>query len=324
MNAKELHPLVSALFTRRGSRSTRVAVEQELLVGQGADVPTGTAVAIERVRRAAVGTVAAQYLGFEPGGQIELSLPCSPDAASLARGLRSVTEELAQHLAADGIRTYALPVDPRPEHDVPLQLTSPRYVAMHRHFDAIGSAGRRMMRRTASTQVCLDWWPGTAGAEQWRVLNLAGPFLAAAFARSKGPEGRLTTWLDLDPARTGFDDRLLSGDDPVAAYASFAAGAKVFTTGGPAEHLTTLFPPVRPRGTYLEVRFLDVQETSEVGRVVATITDLLYDDDRRRRTLRALEPARHQLAEQWRAAAAGCPNTAARGLELIPELERVA
>ena len=109
---------------------------------------------------------------------------------------------------------------------MPRQLDSPRYVAMQRHFDSIGPAGRRMMRRTASTQVCLDWWPGTAGLEQWRLLNLAGPFLAAAFARP-GSE-RLATWLAVDPSRTAFDGRLLRGDDPVAAYAGFAAGATAF------------------------------------------------------------------------------------------------
>ena len=68
------------------------------------------------------------------------------------------------------------------------------------------------MRRTASTQVCLDWWPGRAGIEQWRALNLAAPFLAARFARSSGPRSRLATWLAVEPARTAFDGRLLRGD----------------------------------------------------------------------------------------------------------------
>jgi glutamate--cysteine ligase len=181
-----------------------------------------------------------------------------------------------------------------------------------------------MMRRTASTQVCLDWWPGVAGIEQWRVLNLAGPFLAAAFARSSGPDGRLSTWLAVDPERTGFDDRLLrSPGDPAKAYAAFAAGATAFTQT-PAEHLTTLFPPVRPRTTYLEVRFLDAQEPAEVGRVVTTLENLMYDDDLRRRTLRALEPELPHLADHWRAAAAGDSGIASRGQELIPKLELVA
>ena len=56
---------------------------------------------------------------------------------------------------------------------------------------------------------------GGAGLEQWRLLNLAGPFLAAVFARSAGPGSRLATWLAVDPARTAFDGRLLRGDDPV-------------------------------------------------------------------------------------------------------------
>jgi gamma-glutamylcysteine synthetase len=299
MKPKELHPLVAELFARGRRRSVRVAVEQEFLV---ADATTGAAVPIERVRRAAAGAIAAPYLGFEPGGQLELSLPCTLDPVSQ---VRTMVDDLTSYLAAAHLTIYALPVDPRPEHEVPLQLTSPRYVAMHRHFDSIGPAGRRMMRRTASTQICLDWWPGRAGLEQWRVLNLAGPYLAARFARSSGPHGRLSTWLDADPARTGFDDRLLVGDDPVAAYTAFAAGAAVFTTGGPGEHLTTMFPPVRPRSTYLEVRFLDAQEPFAVGRVINALTSLMYDDAHRRSVLRALEPGRGELASQWRAAAAG-------------------
>ena len=243
MDTKELRQLVAALFARGRRRTTRVAVEQEFVVAD-------TRHRRRRTDRAGTpsGATTTPYLGFEPGGQLELSLPCVPGSAAITRLLGDLTEDLRQHLAAAGIRIDALPCDPRPEHEVPLQLTSPRYAAMQRHFDTIGPAGRRMMRRTASTQVCLDWWPGLAGAEQWRVLNLAGPFLAAAFARSAGPDGRLSTWLKVDPDRTGFDDRLVCiGDCPIPAYDSFATGATAFTDG-PAEHLSTLFPPVRPRG----------------------------------------------------------------------------
>ncbi len=320
MKTQELRPFVAGLFARGRRRTTRVAVEQEFLV---ADTATGAAVPIDRVRRAAGTAYALPYLAFEPGGQLELSLPCAPDSATLTSTLCALTDDLAHHLATDGIRLDAVPCDPRLEHEVPLQLTTPRYVAMHRHFDSIGPAGRRMMRRTASTQICLDWWPGQAGAEQWQVLNLAGPFLAARFARSSGREGRLSAWLDLDPARTGFDDRLLRGD-PISAYTEFAAGAAVLTSQGPADHLTTLFPPVRPRATYLEVRFLDAQEPAAVGNVVTALSALMYDDDRRRRTLQELGPELPRLADHWRAAAMGDQATADRGRELLPDLELVA
>jgi glutamate--cysteine ligase len=314
MKASQLRPLVVGLFPETRPRRSRVAIEQELL----ANGPGATVVPIEAVRAATRHAASSEFLSFEPGGQVELSLPCAANPSELATRLTRELTALRTDCAAAGITLFADPVDDRPAGDVPLQLTSPRYLAMQRHLDTIGPAGRRMMRQTAATQICLDWWPGAAGLEQWRVLNLAAPFLAAAFARSRGPGGRLTTWLAVDPARTGFDDRMLRGDDPIGAYADFAAGATVFTTPGDAqEHLTTLFPPVRPRGSYLEARFLDVQEERDVEGIVAAFAALLYDDDRRQRALRELEPERAALADHWAAAAAGDQATADRGRELV-------
>ena len=89
----------------------------------------------------------------------------------------------------------------------------------------------------------------------------------------------------------------------MAAYADFARGATPFT--GPGEHLSTLFPPVRPRGRYLEVRFLDVQPDERIAEVVGSLTRLMYDDEVRGRALAELEPGAPRLAELWRAAAAG-------------------
>lgn len=306
---------VARLFpSTRQPRSVRVGLEHELVT---ADLRTGAAVAIERVRRAAARAAYAPVLGFEPGGQVELSLPCADTPAELDLRLRAQLAALRADCDGAGVALAAVPVDPRGEDEVPLQLTTPRYVAMQAHFDKIGPAGRRMMRRTASTQVCLDWWPGLAGLEQWRLLLLAGPFLAAAFARSAGPESRLATWLVVDPGRTAFDDKLLHGD-PIVAYADFAARAGVFTTPGDlAEHLTTLFPPVRPRGRYLEVRFLDVQEGAGIARLLAVLTTLAYDEACRRTALRMLAGERGRLGEHWVAAAAGDPETCARGSELV-------
>ena len=306
----DLGSRVAALFPKAGPRRTRVAVEQEILTAR----LTGEYAAIGDVRTATRGAAYRKYLSFEPGGQVELSLPCAASAGQIATRLCDDVHALRHDLAVADIRIDLLPVDPRPDAGVPLQLTSARYATMQAHFDSIGPAGRRMMRRTASTQVCLDWWPGREGLEQWRVLNLAGPYLAALFARSSGPGGRLTTWLAVDPSRTGFDDRLLHGDDPVTAYAEFAAGATAFL--GPDQHLSTLFPPVRPRGRYLEVRFLDVQETHDVQPIVELLATLLYDAEHRRRVLDVLEPRRHALAAQWQAAAAGDDVAVEQGREL--------
>lgn len=305
---------VARLFRPRlpgGGRSTRVAVEQELFA---IDLLNGSSVPPDRVRSAVAGRPYERWVGFEPGGQVELSLPPSADAEVAGAHLVAATRELAADLQRHGIVLSSVPVravDPA----TPRHLRSARYDAMERHLDTVGPAGRRMMRCTASTQPCLDWWPGRAGLEQWRVLVLAAPFIAAATARSTGPTGRLTTWLAVDPGRTAFDDRLLHGDDPVTTYADFAAGATRFVDDA-AEHLTTLFPPVRPRGSYLEVRFPDAQPTHRVGALLDALAGLLYDDARRRAALSSLAGEQHRLAGHWAAAAAGTGDVE-RGLALL-------
>lgn len=288
-----------------------VGVEHELIASDAVD---GSVVPVERLRRATEHRPYSRWLTFEPGGQIELSLPCAPNVTVLEHRFRTRLRELRHDCIEAGIALDARPVDPRGLRAVPLQLTRPRYMAMQQHFDRIGSAGRRMMRLTASTQPCISWSPGATGREQWRLALLSAPFIAAAFARSSGPGSRLATWLDVDPRRTACDDRLL-GDDPVAAYLAFAEGAQPFTPA--AEHLSTLFPPVRPRGRYLEFRYLDVQPDDEVVTAVSVLDTLLHDDEVRQAALHRLDGASSRLADQWRAAADGDLALVEQGLDLV-------
>jgi glutamate--cysteine ligase len=304
MDRTHLRRLVEADFAAR-SRSTRVAVEQEHLV---TDLATGDAVSPDRVREAIAGRSYAEVVSFEPGGQVELSLLPVGSPAALGSDLLATTRRLRRDLEAHGIGLLAGATTDR---ETPRFRRSARYDAMERHFDSLGPAGRRMMRATASTQVCLDWWPGRAGLEQWRVLLLAGPFLAAAVCGSE----RLATWLEVDSSRTAFDARLLHADDPVAAYVDLAVRATPFVTGE-REHLSTLFPPVRPRAGYLEVRFPDALPAHEVGALVAGLAALLYDDERRGATLTSLQGEQPRLEDHWAAAATHCLDPE-RGLSLL-------
>jgi glutamate--cysteine ligase len=191
--------------------------------------------------------------------------------------------------------------------DVPLHTPSPRYLAMQAAFDEIGPDGRRMMRRTASLQVAVDLLPGAAGREQWLVANLAGPALAAAFDTSDGERTRI--WQGVDLRRTGYDGRHLSVTDPVGAYRAFAADVPrlpIPEATEPRYHLSTLFPPVRPRGGYLEIRYLDSQPLARIGDAVATVTTLLYDARARREALDLLLPRAADQDRAWHEAAAGC------------------
>ena len=315
MNAIDVRTRVESLFRRGASRTVGVGLEQELfttgLIGGGSVDPA-------RVRAAIAGRWYAGWVGFEPGGQVELSLPRACSATQAARDLEAATCALARDLQPLGIVLDARPV----RHiATPRYLRTARYDAMERHFDTLGGAGRRMMRQTCSTQVCLDWWPGRDGHEQWRVLHLAAPFIAAA---TLSDPSRTATWLSVDPARTAFDDRLLVGDDPVGAYADFAAGAVDFVGAG-ADHLSTLFPPVRPRGRYLEVRFPDARPAAGVGELAGGLAGLIYDDERRRRALASLVAEQGRLADHWAAAAAG-DGDVERGLALLggPTIATVA
>ena len=263
------------------------------------------------------GFARAAVPSFEPGGQLELSPPPRPTVEDLATDVAVLSRRATGIAAARGIRLEAVGLNPYHScADVPLHLSTPRYLAMQRAFDEVGPDGRRMMRLTASLQIAVDLLPGRAGHEQWLVASLAGPPLAAAFANSAVAAGhpagtsgaRTRIWLNADLRRTGYDGRHLDLTDPVGAYAAFAAAAPrlpIREAEQPAYHLSTLFPPVRPRGGYLEVRYLDAQPLWRTPEALGTVTSLLYDDRARHDALDLLLPRAQDQHRAWAEAAAG-------------------
>jgi glutamate--cysteine ligase len=323
--APALERRVQALFLpvsgRRGVGPGRVGVEIELLpVRQQAGGPVPVSIAeVTAALATEPGLTAEARVSFEPGGQVELSpAPAASAAAALAEATALIAR-LRRCGERAGIAFVSAAVSPWHDPDtIGLQNGAPRYRAMQAHFDAIGPWGRRMMRQTAAIQVCLD----LDGGESWRLLNRAGPALAAAFAASPlldgAPSGlsstRTAIWQGVDPARTGFDGRHL-GDDAVAGYTDLAldAGAiplpreetteplprrsmrRWMATAGSRpdaadldHHLTTLFPPVRPRG-YLEVRYLDALPTRWLPVPICLLATLTAEPRARARALEALD-----------------------------------
>jgi glutamate--cysteine ligase len=180
---------------------------------------------------------------------------------------------------------------------------------MEAHFDSIGPAGRRMMCNTAALQINV----GGIDDAGWRVANLIGPPLIASFANSPGdagcPSTRMTTWQATEPCRTdpvGLDRPLAAAWSDYALHACAlmtAAGDGEFvrrpaatsfahwlangdSAGFPTAedldyHLTTLFPPVRPRG-WFELRYFDALPSPywEVAtRVVAALLNPAVRDE---------------------------------------------
>jgi glutamate--cysteine ligase len=159
-------------------------------------------------------------------------------------------------------------------------------------FQRYGPHGRTMMCSTASAQICLDAGLPERLPERWATLHAVGPVLLALFANSGRLAGqdtgwastRMRSWLGMDPARTA---PVPVAGPPATQWASYALRAPVLGVlrdgqpepapagisfadwiGGALPrrptvadldfHLSTLFPPVRPRG-YVEVRYLDAQ-----------------------------------------------------------------
>jgi glutamate--cysteine ligase len=311
----ELEQAVRRLFTP-ARRPGLVGVEVELVPVSDTDLPQPVDPAV-----LAEGFdddfVAAARPSFEPGGQLELSPPPCGTARAVADQVHRLLTRAAAIAQRRGVRLEA--VGTNPYHScaqVPLRTPTPRYLAMQEEFDRLGPDGRRMMRLTAALQVTVDLLPGRAGREQWLVANLAGPPLAVAFANSTVIDGRPVAipgartriWRGIDPRRTGYDGRHLDLVDPVGAYHAFAAAAPrlpIPATADPTYHLSTLFPPVRPRGGYLEVRYLDAQPMHRIGPAVAVVAGLLYRRKARRDALDLLLPRAGDQQRAWREAAAG-------------------
>lgn len=217
-------------------------------------------------------------IAIEPGGQLEYASPPFPSPAALLTDLNDVLVPLSEAAAAHGVALLGAGIDPyNAFDDAPLQIRAERYRRMDAYFATIDPAGQRMMRQTAAVQLNVD----ACVAGTWRMLNAAAPVLIAAFANSSMYAGsdsghasfRAETWRHADPTRTGI---FPCERDPAEEYTAFALCARTMlladTHDHPpfrecaaladdaafANHLSTLFPEIRPKG-YLEIRSIDAQ-----------------------------------------------------------------
>lgn len=230
---------------------------------------------------------------FEPGGAVELSGPPHGEVWSAIASMRADHEILTSTYRDAGIALASLGTDPlrAPERVNP----GARYVAMASHFGAAGygETALQMMTCTASLQINVQSGTPRQWRDRFALAQHLGPTMAALSASSPMLAGRRTGWQNtrqwiwdnLDPRRCA---PVQIGADPVESWASYALrapvmlvrnkdGADAVVTHVPFEswvdgtvplagrppttddldyHLTTLFPPVRPR-RWLELRYLD-------------------------------------------------------------------
>ncbi|QXJ24745.1 ergothioneine biosynthesis glutamate--cysteine ligase EgtA [Actinomadura graeca] len=271
---------------------------------------------------------------YEPGGQLELSSAPFRGLRRLHRALKADIEHIEGALEPAGLALAGHGVDPvrRPR----FQADHPRYQCMRDYYVSGGfeDVGLAMMCSTASVQVCLDIGADAAdAARRWRLAHALGPVLVAAFANSPVHCGRRTglrssrqgIWTELDPCRTLPVLRKGADADPAEAWTRYALDAQVMLVhtaegewvsapglsfrewidkGEPDEqdldyHLSTLFPPVRPRG-WLELRMIDALPGPYWPVPVAVATALLDDPGASRAAEAAAEPVAHLWTEAAR------------------------
>ena len=306
---------------------------------------------------------------LEPGGQIELSTPPGADVVAAVAALRADREVLRTRLRESGFGAAPLGADLAR----PIERINPasRYLAMEEHFDALGSdgSGKAMMSATAALQVNLDAGPAAGWEDRLSLIRSMVPMLVALSSTSPYLGGvssgwhsmRQGTWNGIDHGRS---DPVPSGE-PTSAWADYALNAPVMlvrtgdelrsvttrvtfadwlrgdrslgrlpTVADLDYHLTTLFPPVRPRG-YVEIRCLDALP-DRWWPAIAAITATLSDDPEAADTAADLCAP---VAESWQAAAregleneaihravTGCLEVAARRgpADLRAEVEELA
>lgn len=296
--------------TAGGDAPHRVGIELEWLTVAGDGRPCDPGV----LAAGLAALPGASRVSFEPGGQLELSGPPAPDLASALRAMRADTRTARAVAAAAGVQLVGAGIDTRGE--VARVLRLPRYSAMEEYFDTAWPAGRTMMRNTASIQVNVDIGAPDQVDARWHLAHDLGPVLTACFANSPfdttgRPSGsrstRAAVWRAIDPGRTASARRrapewnarddwahyvleapvmmVRVDDDRSDAVHTAQSFAQWMTQGQPlgwptlddlAYHVTTLFPPVRPRG-WLELRMIDALPEAWWPVAVAVTVALLDD-----------------------------------------------
>jgi ergothioneine biosynthesis glutamate--cysteine ligase EgtA len=273
----------------------------------------------------------------EPGGQVELSTPPLEDVVAAVQALRRDRQALGDALRAHRLGLACVGADPARPAVRSNPASRYAAMETHLAATGSGSAGRSMMCSTASLQVNVEAGLRVQWPRRVSLLHQLGPVLVALSACSPWLAGyasgwrsmRQQVWGEIDQRRCG---PLLAGAHPEDEWADYALSAPVMlvrdpltghatpvtrhvpfaawlsgtvTPGGRAPtaddldyHLTTLFPPVRPRG-FLEMRCLDAVPDRWWG-ALAVIAVTLLDDPV---AADAADAATQPLDGAWTAAA---------------------
>lgn len=269
---------------------------------------------LEEGRTSALRLLGGGTVGLEPGGQLEIASPPLGNLNTLFRFLARTFKELDGPARAVGFRLAPWGGAPHTEpEDVP-DVPKARYRLLKAHLEQAGPRGRRMMKLTAATQICIDYDSERDMARKVGALLRIMPYLVAFTANSPVSSGRRTRWLTqrpwiwrgTDALRCGLPRFLFARELQYSDFVRYGLSRPVlfvvrkgrYVRGdgrsfrewwkSPGEtgpltlddwsvHLSTLFPEIRLREGYVEFRSLDSAPLPVVLGAAAFLKGLLCD-----------------------------------------------
>ncbi len=285
----------------------RIGVEIEWIV-HDVDDPSRSVPADEALAAADGGPLPhGGRITVEPGGQLELSALPQTDPSLSWRAAVVDADEIRRRMRSAGLDIVAIRLDPH--RSSPLSVDDLRYRAIEESFSGAGPSAMHMATNSAGLQLNVDLGPDPMWT--WRLANVLGPVLLAMFANSPAQRRARTGWASTrqllwqtvperrsQPVPTWSIDAWIRhalemqvlfiriGDDGIVVRESLSF-ERWLQRGHPAgfptaadldTHLTTLFPPVRPRG-WLELRMIDSIPDDGIAVALAIAGTVLRDRD---------------------------------------------
>lgn len=250
------------------------------------------------------------YISFEPGGQLEISVKASETVKELDESYVTVKKEVERFLN-EKHQLISLGYHPKTKIDELPLLPKERYGLMYDYLHSKGFMARNMMKGTASTQVIIDYKDEEDFIKKYRVSNFLSPFIARIFDASPIFEGevydalnlRIKVWEHTDIERCKYPKDVLDKDFGYMDYANYVGNTKpifIPTNDGikqTGEHslfdiasiaeltdqqvqhgLSMVFPDVRLK-SYIEIRVADALPYPFNLAVPALIKGIFYNTE---------------------------------------------
>lgn len=224
-----------------------------------------------------IGLISDDYtITLEPGSQIEISISRKDRIEDIEKIYFDFLNVITPPLDKRGYRLLTQGYSPQKAEEIEL-IPKDRYIFMDRYFEKTGPYGRYMMRGTASTQVCVDYYDEEDFSKKYYVAYSLKPVLSLLTANSPCFQGeknddkllRTHIWENVDKDRVIVDKEM-----NFSKYADFVLNCPLIVKGEEyteekikdvykditqeeIEHcLSMVFPEVRLK-KYIEIRFAD-------------------------------------------------------------------